>query len=798
MSSRRNLDLTTDERDRFTKAFKSEKFRNLFIEYCNEISDPENRRIYEAELKQLEAERGIDVQFISPEPGFVIKSIANGNQKIFINVAKCDSIEKPTSQCGFDVKTGEKGLHWSLPYVQSKPKHDFDKNKVICAVFDVIFHPDTLHLAKKNQAFRKLVIETAYDAVRTTFDLTLDSIKNLKFPKLNYKGSSTPVVIRKRSVPENGYRKSFIGKQNCQNIDDNHDDQRQPMATVTIDEYTTPEYEIIHRRHIEMHEFTEELDAKLNITVPKELIIKIHLPLLDSSKDVVLDVNIKSIYMQCDTPAKYKLTISLPFDVDKELGKAQFDNQTKILALTLPVLTTRKQLGILDLCREDSGVESDHHSPKEDSSLGLDDDVFTDDSNHYSLESDLISSIGSSSVTEKEQNTKVKEGDSFLESSINYTLPHFTYNRFENVVAFTLHVKNVESNSIVYIGTKNSYRVKFSTVGSGYFNNYYAFYFAIPNGMAIISESPRIETWDNNVVIQIELNAIEHFTSYEVGLSAGDCKTVICNEKKSNSDNNEKNHGTVKTSFVEVGTAMSNEELRIEITNKYFKAKSTTDDDEEDDEAIKVPIHRPKPKKTKRENKKVRSLSESHCDELKHTEEATAKIADDANKACLKHDLKSRTQSESSNDEHHMDLFPLKSILKRHSSYDRTTTPECSLDEYGCATSIDLGIGSSIPEENDVEKSESVKKTVRFDKQLCRKLLFKINSTIIGQRKPKENKRKKKKRNQERRYSEGEASDYENNLQMGPSRCQKSSAPIDVIKNKDTENKTNLIFDIEI
>lgn len=38
-----------------------------------------------------------------------------------------------------------------------------------------------------------------------------------------------------------------------------------------------------------------------------------------------------------------------------------------------------------------------------------------------------------------------------------------------------------------------------------------------------------------------------------------------------------------------------------------------------------------------------------------------------------------------------------------------------------------------------------------------------IRSTILGQRKPKTNKRKKKKRTTERRYSEGEASDYDEN-----------------------------------
>lgn len=82
-----------------------------------------------------------------------------------------------------------------------------------------------------------------------------------------------------------------------------------------------------------------------------------------------------------------------------------------------------------------------------------------------------------------------------------------------------------------------------------------------------------------------------------------------------------------------------------------------------------------------------------------------------------------------------------------------------------------------------------------------------MNSTIIGQRKPKENKRKKKKRSQERRYSEGEASDYEHQLQQSATsgacnnnHCAKAAtaATTDINKNQDAEHKNNLIFDIEI
>lgn len=376
-----NVGITSDELDRFTKAFKSEKFRELFSEYCKEISDPENRRIYEEELKQFEAECGNDVTFIIPEPGFVIKTSANQRQKVFINVARCDYIAKPSSKCGIDTKTGQKGLNWRIPYVQSKPKHDFDRNRKICAVFDVIFHSDTLHLANKNPMFKKLVIDTACDAVQSAYDITLD-ICNLKFPKMFYKGTPTPALLRKKIEDNTECDKSRkMIKNDFNNANTNGNGVNgNIIKTQTADGYVIPKYELIHRRHVEMHELTDEVDAKLNATLPKELVIKINLPLLSSSKDVVLDVNTKTINLCCETPAMYKLGVDLPYEVDKEIGTAQFDGITKVLTVTLPVLKKR-HLGIMDLCREDSGAESDHLSPKEDESISLENDVFEDAGN---------------------------------------------------------------------------------------------------------------------------------------------------------------------------------------------------------------------------------------------------------------------------------------------------------------------------------------------------------------------------------------------------------------------------------
>lgn len=65
----KDLNVTQDEIERIGKALKDETFRKLFAEYAEEISDPKNREIYENEIAQMEAERGMNIQFIHPKPG---------------------------------------------------------------------------------------------------------------------------------------------------------------------------------------------------------------------------------------------------------------------------------------------------------------------------------------------------------------------------------------------------------------------------------------------------------------------------------------------------------------------------------------------------------------------------------------------------------------------------------------------------------------------------------------------------------------------------------------------------------
>lgn len=165
------LEVTREELDTFKECMKTDGFRKLLKEYADEINDPENQKIYQSEITQLEKERGIDVTFVNPEPGYVIKTSLDGNTKCFLNIGKSERVAKPTSQPGAGTPDNGKqpGLNWSIPYILAPPRDDLDKKNTRCKVFDVVFHPDTLYLAEKNSRFRQIVNETALDGVENNF-----------------------------------------------------------------------------------------------------------------------------------------------------------------------------------------------------------------------------------------------------------------------------------------------------------------------------------------------------------------------------------------------------------------------------------------------------------------------------------------------------------------------------------------------------------------------------------------------------------------------------------------------------
>uniref|UniRef100_A0A1A9UY75 Protein kintoun n=1 Tax=Glossina austeni TaxID=7395 RepID=A0A1A9UY75_GLOAU len=850
----RNLDITKEEFQRISDALKNEEFRKLFMEYIDEIQDPENRKLYEEEIKQIEAERGVEVVFVNPEPGFVIKTSQDGEQKCFINCAKSPEVGKPSNEVCMDPVTGTRGLSWSIPMAQAPPRDDLDNKRKHCRVYDVVFHPDALYLSERNKAFRKCLVDTALDAVEREFKVNLDRV-NLKFPKLQFKGIARPTVIRKLAKnppPEAEEPHPLESIYPAKPTADSGNPTVLPMknmsAKVKKSEHNTPKYSIKHRRDIDLAEYTNELDAKLNVAIPRELVVEIELPLLNSSAECRLDVTEKSIFLLSDrVGAKYRLDLQLPYAVHDKEGNARFDIDTRRLIITLPVVqkSTEEQrqmhANLLNLCREDSGVESD---VREDVSTTSGRSPIEEISDTYNIEHSGNSSSHEDSEEDQKREREIEReaaaslencSQSFLKPNIEYQLPKFDCNVLDSMMCWVLHVRNVQPESLLLSRSSRHVHLQFASIGSGYYPSYYAFYIQLSDecSEAQILEVDA-EAWENNVVLNLHLNvSAEDILTYFAGLEGEAVKEYNVQEKLQVAHKSRQRTKTACSAPLDVSIERSDCGEKLEIEIKASPNLLTTEEEDatyindgEDDAGN----HQKKiNKKQKRKNKKRRSLSESVCDDIKayqqHQEalrptppvpeinETAAVDGDDdedssperlekssitksninpsasvdvpnssnyANSALTNQQRKQRSFSESRDSAISCSSgsASCKGILKHYSRYEPrpSISDSCSsIEEYSStySTSVDgvpHGLDSlrfsqsfsDIPEEN---VSDNCKKTVRFS-EVIKKQVFRMDSSILGQRKKNQKRRDRKLKALQRRLSEGDSADYEDNKML--------------------------------
>ncbi|XP_041132237.1 protein kintoun [Polyodon spathula] len=351
-----DLNLTSDEIDRFSKAFKDEKFRALLRDYAEEISSPENRKKYEQEIAMMEQERGVDVKFIHPQPGHALKTSLNGAQKCFVNICSNDIISKPVCKPG-KAGDGKAGQLWSLPYSLAPGREDMGAKGERCMIYDVVFHPDTLYMAGKNERFKKMVDQTAIEAIQKQFNVKLDK-KNTKTLKTNYKGAPHPTVIRK---PLPGAREaepstepsdedplqfpypygSDTNSAAGNGVKDSRNEEGNAKGKIKLDsdkpnKPTTPTHAIKYRTFVDFQDYRYSRDSAPS-TRPRELVITIDLPLLKCAGDADLDVTENRFLLQSQKPA-YRLDFPLPYPVNENQGTAAFIKARKQLVVTLPVL----------------------------------------------------------------------------------------------------------------------------------------------------------------------------------------------------------------------------------------------------------------------------------------------------------------------------------------------------------------------------------------------------------------------------------------------------------------------------
>lgn len=724
-----NFDITKAELKEFEEALKKEEFRKLLSDYVEEVTDPQNREIYEKEMIQLEKERGVDITFMHPKPGYVIKTSVDGEQKAFINICSNEKIDKPIAVKR--VQDGMSGNDWSIPYLLSPPKVDLDKRKQRCVVFDVLFHPLTLQLAKTNNSFRNLVNDTAISGVEDSFKAKLDR-NNVKFPKIDFKGSKTASVVRK--LRKDGPATNRDELLNIPNYPYKPPaDDKKPTVTKPRkcsygsnqnlhNSYTTPKYIIKQRKGIEYYEFLNSPDAKMNSAIPSELVVEVDLPLLSSAGDAVLDVCTRRLTLLSENPAKYKLDIKLPYDVDEANGSAKFDKRTKKLIVNLPVV--KKALDLSYLSRDDSGIESDPNQNRSSSDEDLSSPTI-----------EVLSSCDKTMESESDTNrlrTSAEVCGEFLSSQLHYSFPPFSVYNNGNSVSVTINVKNIDPTTVShqYIFLCSGVHFKFTSLGSGHFPIHYTYCIQFPTFL-INTTTLKVDVWDNNLTINMDL--ISGTNAFISSCLVGPDTTSLHKRDI---------------------TATFTQNVQDNLLGKFEDIEEEDGEEKEvnHNKTLAVTVERTSPLLESNVNPMLSVNKEDNdykIEEIDSDENLCNKIAsiELQTSNCQINKKKLRTASESNAHPPCLATFSRRSILKTSRSLSESNT-----DEYNTWSSLD----SSDNTEDAI--GSVVKKTVRFSDVISKKV-FRANSSILGQKHKNEKKSRNRKKMARRRLSESETSE---------------------------------------
>ena len=360
---------------------------------------------------------------------------------------------------------------------------------------------------------------------------------------MNFKGVSQPTVIRRPcEVPD---EKLNIEPEIYQKLMSSYDTTRERRSKLSDklerstpntkyyksrdktesknSAYTTPKFIVKHQSELAIDEFINSKDAKMHAAIPKNLVVDIHLPLLSSAGDATLDVQERHLTLKSEKPAKYFLELPLSYRVNPDTGTAKFDTQDRKLTVTLPVLRDRS----FHDTKEDSGVESDHGSPIPESKIVSSQSVNEDLSDSQKSENGPLISVLSENAemqsdcvdTALRTSENMKADVSFMNPNVKYSLPAFTCNVYENVLAVTIHIKNVDSESIRHKILENNtgLHILFTSIGAGFFPVYHSLCLKIDQD-TVLPETLTVEPWDNNVVLSIKMKTGGSLSEYYAGL----------------------------------------------------------------------------------------------------------------------------------------------------------------------------------------------------------------------------------------------------------------------------------------
>ena len=385
--------LTHEEVSRICDAMDNDtdgQFQKLLVDYMKEISDPKHKAENEMYLKQLEEQNEVPEgkELLRPSIGcalkfqFMEKKSNQKEKKLFCNIVQSEKVSRPS------YTKVEKGKQWSLPYILSPLRMEYDSNNSSVPTFDCCFHPETLTLGEKDISFKDLIVNSSKDCISKQYESMKTPISFLPeytVLKSKYKSGIPGTMLipcskpnpTRASIPSStlqkktemkrttsskfkSFKKGFLLnkdepiKSEHSGLKEVSSRRNEPFIARGNDTgLVTPHYTIVEQTDFDLGDqvnLGEIGISRPDYLRPDYLEYKISLPKANNVSDLDLDVTSKDLKLK---GCSYCLELKLPYEVDETSSIARFDKATSILTVKVPLLSSGC------MCNEESDIKID-------------------------------------------------------------------------------------------------------------------------------------------------------------------------------------------------------------------------------------------------------------------------------------------------------------------------------------------------------------------------------------------------------------------------------------------------------
>ncbi|XP_053475533.1 PIH1 domain-containing protein 1 isoform X2 [Ictalurus furcatus] len=245
---------------------------------------------------------------IRPQPGLCVKTVSlPDQQKVFVNICQSADVPPPppiSHDALVELFESDDPTVYKVPMSLGEAHAEMDNSSNSCTVYDVIINEEFFQKCQKDSLFQQFVISVSLEGLENKYKLQLNrDIKILKNRK--FMGSLTEQNVRTKS-------KAVI-----QEI--SSEETQSQLATVR-----RPQVCLVVEPPVGQVEY---------------LIAEVQLPGVSSVRSLVLDLGEDRLVLNA-RPSLFHLDIFLPFLIDQENSGAQYNTDTQVLTVTMPVISS--------------------------------------------------------------------------------------------------------------------------------------------------------------------------------------------------------------------------------------------------------------------------------------------------------------------------------------------------------------------------------------------------------------------------------------------------------------------------